>query len=103
MTLRNTCDSSDEYFIIPLFVHEVELETLELEDYNGFEVSCPGSEDGRRTVAATGGSSDPNYLWQWTLNGEPLSGDDASIEGLGSGWLEAVVSDYLCRIRRGQS
>ena len=69
MTLRSTCDSSDEYFIIPLFVHQVELETLELEDYNGFEVSCPGSEDGVADGAATGGSSDPNYLWQWTLNG----------------------------------
>ena len=95
MTLRSTCDSSDEYFIIPLFVHQVELETLELEDYNGFEVSCPGSEDGVADGAATGGSSDPNYLWQWTLNGEPLSGDDASIEGIGSGELQAVVLDYL--------
>ena len=95
MTLRSVCDSSDEYFIIPLFVHEVQLEALELEDYNGFEVSCPENEDGGAEGTASGGSSDPNYQWQWTLNGQVLSEDEATIEGLGTGVLEAVVFDYL--------
>ena len=95
MTLRSTCDSSDEYFVIPLFVHEVELESLELADYNGFEVSCPESEDGQAQGTASGGSSDPNYQWQWTLNGEVLTGDDADVSALAEGTLQAVVFDYL--------
>jgi len=95
MTLRSTCDSSDEYFVIPLFVHEVALESLELEEYNGFEVSCPESTDGAATGAATGGSSAPNYQWQWSLNGVLLSGDDAEVANLGEGALQAVVFDYL--------
>ena len=37
-------------------------------------VSCPDGEDGQAQGTASGGSSEPNYQWQWTLNGEVLTG-----------------------------
>ncbi len=95
MTLRSTCDSSDEYFVIPLFVHEVQLDAVMLSDYNGFEVSCPGSEDGTALGEASGGSSPGNYQWEWTMEGNSLSIDEAELAGLSAGTLEAVVFDYL--------
>jgi len=95
MTLRSTCDSSDEYFIIPLFVHEVYLDEVLLSDYNGFEVSCPGSADGAAEGQASGGSSEGNYNWEWMLDGQLLLPDDEALEGLTAGELQGVVFDYL--------
>ena len=95
MTLRSTCDSADQYFTIPLFVHEVYLDDVVLNDYNGFEVSCPNSEDGAAEGQASGGSSEGNYIWEWTINGTTLTADDGEVAGLPAGGLQAVVFDYL--------
>ncbi|MDA9863924.1 gliding motility-associated C-terminal domain-containing protein [Flavobacteriales bacterium] len=95
MTLRSTCDSSDEYFIIPLFVHEVYLDEVLLSDFNGYEVSCPGSENGTAEGQASGGSSPGNYAWEWTLDGVLLATDEEHVDALHAGDLQAVVMDYL--------
>ncbi len=95
MTLRSTCDSSDEYFVIPLFVHEVYLDDVVLSDYNGFEVSCPGLENGTAAGQASGGSSEGNYVWEWSLNGVLMSQDGEELQDLEAGELHAVVFDYL--------
>ena len=95
MTLRSICDSAEQFFVIPLFVHEVHLDDIELSDYNGVEVSCPGSEDGTATGFASGGSSPGNYQWEWVMNGELLYEDEEDLANLPAGTLEAVVFDYL--------
>ena len=95
MTLRSICDSAEQFFIIPLFVHEVHLDDIALSDYNGVEVSCPGSDDGSATGFASGGSSPGNYQWEWTFNGELLLEDEEVLVGLEAGVLDAVVFDYL--------
>lgn len=95
MTLRSTCDSADQYFVIPLFVHEVHLDEVVLSNYNGYEVSCPDSEDGTASGVASGGSSPGSYQWEWTIDGTTLTIDEGDLDGLPAGTLEAVVFDYL--------
>ncbi len=74
----------------------VQIESIEVSDYNGFNISCFGAGDGFIEVLVTGGSG--NYDFSWTgPNG--FSSDQAVITDLGPGSYQVTVADENgCRL-----
>ena len=62
----------------------------EVSDFNGFEISCNGEDNGYINIAVTGGTED--YLYEWTLDGVPYSDLD-DISDLGPGVYNLTVTD----------
>ncbi|MDN3690377.1 PKD domain-containing protein [Cyclobacterium jeungdonense] len=74
----------------------VQIESIDVSDYNGFNISCFGAGDGFIELLVTGGSG--NYDFSWTgPNG--FSSDQAVITDLGPGSYQVTVSDeYGCTL-----
>ncbi|HJZ39669.1 MAG TPA: PKD-like domain-containing protein, partial [Bacteroidales bacterium] len=67
------------------------VESVVFSDYNGFEVSCPGSPDGTLEILISGGSG--NYVYSWSGDGIPLSRDTAYLDNLGPGLYSLLLTD----------
>ncbi|MBP9151655.1 MAG: SprB repeat-containing protein, partial [Flavobacteriales bacterium] len=69
---------------------------VSLSDYNGFSVSCNGSEDGSINVTVSGGTAPYSFLWN-TTNGS-VAADGATVEDLTdlkAGTYTVIVNDSL--------
>jgi gliding motility-associated-like protein len=82
----NLCDTLD--FILNLTEPtELVMNTFQLSDYNGYEISCYGFSDGSISLNPTGGVPPFNYLWN---NG---TGNQSSSSGLSEGVQTVIVTD----------
>lgn len=91
VNLSSICGGSSEWSAV-IEVYDVQAEAFAPAPYSGFEVSCPGEEDGSITEAASGGMIEGGqYSWEWqTPDGTPV---DTS--GLGVGSYKGVVVDLI--------
>ena len=76
--------------------------TLTSSDYNGFNITCFGADDGWISILPSGGGGTENinnYTIQWTLNGQPYSLNENSttidLVGLGPGLYSVLVTDEV--------
>ncbi len=60
-------------------------------DYNGFNVSCTGDTDARLLAE---GLNSSNYTYEWTANGQTVSG--AVLQNVGAGTYTITVRDGTC-------
>ncbi len=79
--LENGCSSTEE-----INIERVEAVSIEVIDQ--VDATCPGSEDGKATITASGGLPGYTYLWS---NGST----DVSVDNLGAGTWEVQVIDQL--------
>ena len=71
------------------FESEVVAEASATSDFNGFQVSCPGENDGAAEVVALDGEAPFTYQWLGGLGSQP------SVSGLEEGTYLVVVTDDL--------
>lgn len=70
-----------------------------ISDYNGFEISCFGANDGSITLSVTGGrpgSGAKPYTYQWTSTSGatiPGMGNTRTLSGIGAGTYEVTITD----------
>lgn len=78
----------------------VTISAINMSDYNGFEISCFGAQDGQIEVILSGGSGD--YLYEWTgPNG--FSSSTSTVDNLGPGIYELIITDTNgCEITTGE-
>ncbi|WP_158857303.1 PKD domain-containing protein [Lunatibacter salilacus] len=78
----------------------VTISAINISDYNGFEISCYGAQDGHIEVILTGGSGD--YVYEWTgPNG--FTAATSKIENIGLGMYELTITDTNgCAISTGE-
>ena len=62
-----------------------------LSNYNGFDVSCPGSADGRVRIDAENGDG-TDYIYEWILN-EEIVGSEAILNSAQAGNYTVTVID----------
>jgi len=91
VVLYSTCGANDNVFTTNIHVYETTAAVLSVSDYNGFEVSCFGADDGALEVTASGGYLPPgsSYHWQW-LGPYP---NQSSIDQLTAGEYVLIVTD----------
>ena len=91
VVLYSTCGANDNVFTTNIHVYETTAAVLSVSDYNGFEVSCFGADDGAIEVTASGGylPSGSSYHWQW-LGPYP---NQSSIDQLTAGEYVLIVTD----------
>jgi len=66
--------------------------TAELSDYNGFQISIAGENDGSIDITVTGGTSEYTYLWS-TLDGSGLNINSEDQTSLTAGTYTVTVTD----------
>lgn len=68
----------------------VQIDFIELSEFNGFNISCFGAGDGFIDVTVSGGSG--NYVFSWT-GPDGFSSDESRIEGLDPGTYQVTLMD----------
>ncbi len=82
----NNCNASEYVELTQPPALTVSIESNNQDDYNGFDISCPGATDGSITAIGEGGVGNYSYLW----NEGPSV---ANYDGLGTGTYDVTVSD----------
>jgi hypothetical protein len=78
-------------FSVSVFSQDVTVSTT-ISNFNGFQISCNGENDGSITVTVSGGT--PAYTYTWaTLNGSGLVAGDKNQTGLAAGTYSLTVTD----------
>ena len=70
--------------------------SAELSDYNGFQISSQGAQDGEIDLTVTGGylSSGEDYTYTWsTTNGSGLTQGEQDQIGLSAGTYKVIIKD----------
>lgn len=62
--------------------------TLTPSNYNDFNVTCFGAQDGSITASVTGGSEDPSYTYEWSVDQ-----NTQIVTGLAAGYYRLTVVD----------
>lgn len=83
----NNCETTSEIVELtqPLEL-SVSIESNNLDDYNDFDISCPGANDGSITANVVGGAGNNSYLW----NG---GNTEAIYNNLSAGYYAVTVTD----------
>lgn len=78
----------------------VTISAINISDFNGFEISCFGAQDGQIEVMLSGGSG--NYLYEWTgPNG--FTASTSTVANIGPGIYELIITDTNgCEITTGE-
>lgn len=89
--LYSTCGNQDNTYVTEIYVYETVGTINSLSDYNGFEISCFGENDGSINLSATGGyiPQGTSYDWNWDA---PVP-STPNISGLIAGEYRVVVTD----------
>lgn len=91
VSLSSICGGSLEWTTL-IEVFDVQAEAFAPAQYNGFEVSCPGEEDGSIIEGASGGMVEGGqYAWEWQAS----DGSPVDTSGLGVGTYKGVVTDLI--------
>lgn len=78
----------------------VSISAINITDFNGFEISCSGTQDGRIEVVLVGGSGDYEYAW---TGPNEFTANTSTIENLGPGIYELTVTDTNgCAVDTGE-
>ena len=88
--LRSTCPDVPAADTAVVYVSLIEPLPPTVSNYNGFGVSCAGSNDGWAIGQAAGGYvPGGQYSWQWSTE----AGQTVPADSLPAGWLTGVVTD----------
>ena len=93
LTDSNGCSSTFNY---TLTEPNAIIVSAELSDYNGFQISSQGAQDGEIDLTVTGGylSSGEDYTYTWsTTNGSGLTQGEQDQIGLSAGTYEVIIKD----------
>jgi gliding motility-associated-like protein len=89
--LYSTCGNQDNTYVTNIYVYETTAVVNSVSDYNGFEVSCFGENDGAISVSASGGylPVGSSYDWYWNA----LVPQTSSIGNLTAGEYTVIATD----------
>ena len=93
LTDSNGCPSTFNY---TLTEPNAIIVSAELSDYNGFQISSQGAQDGEIDLTVTGGylSSGEDYTYTWsTTNGSGLTQGEQDQIGLSAGTYKVIIKD----------
>ena len=93
LTDSNGCSSTFNY---TLTEPNAIIVSAELSDYNGFQISSQGAQDGEIDLTVTGGylSSGEDYTYTWsTTNGSGLNQGEQDQIGLSAGTYKVIIKD----------
>jgi gliding motility-associated-like protein len=83
------CHQSDTFSMTqPLLL---QVDSVGISSYNGYEVSCMGSSNGTIFIRAAGGAA--KYTFNWNYEGIPLLSDTAYINNLKAGSYSVTIID----------
>jgi gliding motility-associated-like protein len=89
--LYSTCGNQDNTYITNIYVYETVAAVTNVSNYNGYEVSCFGENDGAISVTASGGYLPAGTAYDWYWNAPVPSAP--SINNLTAGEYIAIATD----------
>jgi gliding motility-associated-like protein len=89
--LYSTCGNQDNTFITNIYVYETVASVTAVSDYNGYEISCFGENDGSIGVSASGGYLPNGSAYDWYWNAPVPS--SPNITGLEAGEYTVIATD----------